>query len=192
MNSFTSPMPPQVAINCPNCGKHAQFEFAICCCIVKKTHRPYFEKSEHFEVIDPSTAGQPKLAAYYPGLSPNIQNIKNLPEEYSTDMWRHGHYWSRDYEGDYGVATCQSCSLRRKHILDWPQDAYYQIEYRGEILWAFNKSTAHALLKYIESDERQLGIDGYGHFLFKIPTVFKSKKARDHIVKKFSQKMQLA
>ena len=82
---------------------------------------------------------------------------------------------------------CAKCGLNCKHELDWPGDAFFQIEYRNNILWAFDRDTAIVLLKYIASEDRDR--HRYGHrmlFLMKVPSMFLSKKARETVVKKLS------
>ena len=191
---LTSPMPPILSVRCPNCTKHAIFEHVTAQPIQKNVDVDFFKKSPFFEFQD--VEGRPGYAIYFPRLGRNLENLESLPEGYDNKAWQHSKYW-RHRSSDMGVLQCNNCSCRRKHNLQWPEDAYFKVEYKGDWLWAFDRETAQLLLNYIESDERNKTIIGYiqakthkieikGHhsFLLKIPAKFQARNARDPIVKK--------
>jgi len=91
-----------------------------------------------------------------------------------------------------GAFSCGACYKRGEHTLNWPEDAYYSISYKGKVLWAFNYESALDLLNYIKSTDRQRTKYKWGHFLLYIPTVFKTKKARSVIVKRLSKLLLLS
>jgi hypothetical protein len=39
----------------------------------------------------------------------------------------------------WGVLSCGACSLRQKHLLDWPADAFYRIDTPAGTLWAYTR-----------------------------------------------------
>ena len=88
---------------------------------------------------------------------------------------------------DLGVLICPKCFLRRKHLLRWPQEAYFQIDYRDQTLWAFDRQMALDLLGFIKSDERDRHAFQYSYSLRKTPSYFLTAKGRPAIVKKLEQ-----
>jgi len=96
---------------------------------------------------------------------------------------------------EYGGNTMFQLFDSKKHNLKWPEEAYFQINYKGQVLWAFDRKYALKLLSYIESKERKKRIVGYSGkpwntiisqdwFLRHIPEHFQTAKARPEIVKK--------
>ena len=67
-------------------------------------------------------------------------------------------------------------SVDLRHILNWPNDAYYQFALKEGILWAWSHEYATSLLNYIESIDRNF--EEHSHYLFlkHIPTKFLEKK----------------
>jgi len=101
-----------------------------------------------------------------------------------------------------GSIRCSCCLIQRKHSLNWPSDAYFQITYKGKVLWAFDRKYTLKLLSYIESKERKKRIVGYSGqpwntvysqdwFLRHIPEHFQSAKARPEIVKKLKSILEM-
>lgn len=39
-----------------------------------------------------------------------------------------------------GVAVCSACGLVRRHLLNWPDDAFFKCDIQGRTLWAWNRS----------------------------------------------------
>ena len=88
-------------------------------------------------------------------------------------------------DGRAGAISCDACGLNRKHDLDWPNDAFYQIEYRNSVLWAFNRDSASELLTYIES-ETESGKTSVQQLPDEIPAEFLTRKARGTVVKRLT------
>jgi hypothetical protein len=106
-----------------------------------------------------------------------------LPGGYSPEDWDHSPYLYRSHGLDIGSVTCQSCGYRKKHSLNWPDEAYFQIDYKGKVLWAFDRESATVLRDYVRSETRQR--DGkWKAFLLHIPSHFLKKKAREEVSKK--------
>ena len=38
-----------------------------------------------------------------------------------------------------GQLHCPACARRSPHVLVWPDQAYYQVEHRGQVLWALDR-----------------------------------------------------
>ncbi len=198
-------MAPFATIKCPSCGEAAKFAFATYQ-IFKKNDEEYFRKSKDFEVFrgQHSHGSFYHAALYYPGLGNSLENINDLPEDYKPNMWRHPYWYvtlPKELENT-GSIRCSSCLIQRKHSLNWPNDAYFQITYKGKVLWAFDRKYTLKLLSYIESKERKKRIVGYSGkpwntiysqdwFLRHIPEHFQSAKARPEIVKKLKSILQM-
>jgi len=185
-------------IKCPSCEAAAQFTFATYK-ILKVKDFDYFTKSKDFEIFKGQYhhGSYYRAALYYPGLGNNLDNITDLPDGYDAEMWRHP-YWHVTMPPELknpGSISCSNCYVQKKHQLNWPEDAYFQISYNGKVLWAFDRKTALKLLSYIESTERKKRVVGYSGeewntiisqdwFLRHIPEHFQTAKARPKIVKK--------
>ena len=184
-------------IRCPNCQQLSEFTYATSIG-VKKKDIGYFKNSKVFKVAESKgwKAGRTYYyVLHYPYLMPKLENIDDLPEDYSSEKWRkrlaHG---TTSTCIDLGVVLCSFCNIRQKHELNWPDDAYFQIDYKGETLWAYNRSYAIKLRDYIASDDRKkrhpASTEPYifqDRFLRKIPEHFQTAKARGDIVRKLNK-----
>jgi len=203
--TYTPPiMMPFATICCPKCDGAAKFAFATYQ-IFQKKDREYFEKSKNFDVFKGlySHGSFYHAALYYPGLGNTLANIHDLPEGFSAKMWRH-RYWHVTLPPELknsGTIRCTKCLIQKKHKLNWPEDAYFKIQYKGQTLWAYDRKYALKLLNYIKSDERKKRIVGYkgnsqntfisqDWFLRHIPEHFQTAKARPEIVKKLTKLLQ--
>ena len=82
---------------------------------------------------------------------------------------------------------CEPCGARGKHRLKWPDDAYYLIAHRGHVLWAFNRESAMELQHYLLFTKRDVSRYLWAAFLLRIPTIFKTHKAREAIAKQLQR-----
>jgi hypothetical protein len=83
--------------------------------------------------------------------------------------------------------------MRRKHRLDWPADAFFQIAFRGRVLWAFDRATMQSLIDYVEAvDRKPVRRRGRQGFLMKVPTHFLVAKSRDRVAKKLRDRLRMA
>ena len=196
-----------VVIKCPVCEAAANFEFATWV-NVGQHNSSYFRRSKFFEVRKGrDRLGQGYTAAvYFPGLNGGLHNIGDLPGNFVVEQWAskpNSAMHLRAIDGVLGVRTCSACGSRGKHVISWPGDAFFQIEFRGRNLWAFDRSTALRLLKYISSTEREKGITGVAlsrvrlgfrsehWFLRKVPGHFLTAKARPTIVRRLRKILEL-
>lgn len=186
-----NPMRHKLDVRCPSCGSRADFEFAEVSEISLKKDIPFFENSDLFEyrLFQGSGGSRWHGAIFYAGLhGGNIAAIRDLPDGYSAEDWSHpGYLHRRRGEFDPGSVNCATCHFRNKHVLAWPDDAYFSIEYRGQRLWAFNRETLVELRHYIAGNERDADGAKWRSFLLHIPSAFKRKKARDQVVKQLDQ-----
>ncbi len=189
-----NPMPHVLSVQCPDCSLEARFEFMKCVKIRLKKDLEYFQKSnffEHRKEVNHNGEGQ-NLACYYHKLDQrNLPDISNLPDGYSISDWEHSQYLYRAHGLEIGAVACVNCGLRRKHNLVWPKDAYFQIQYKQQRLWAFDRECAAELLSFIGSKDRDRTKYKYRLFLLKVPAHFLTKNARDVIAKRLSAKLNV-
>ncbi|GAB5482145.1 MAG: hypothetical protein Pars92KO_19020 [Parasphingorhabdus sp.] len=187
-----NPMPHRVAVTCPSCSKEATFEFAERIQIRYREDITYFQDSRHFdyEKATQGSVGLHHYAWYYHGLGRGqLELIDDLPTGYDPSFWDHSEYLYRGHGTNHGTVYCTSCDLRRKHVLNWPDDAYFSITYKESVLWAFNREMATELAAFVESNDRDLEKFRYRSSFMKIPKLFLSAKARSHVVKKLGAMM---
>jgi hypothetical protein len=86
-----------------------------------------------------------------------------------------------------GIVNCPSCGLRRRHLLRWPQDAAYQVDVRGEVLWAWSRAHLIAIRDYVALDHRIEKRDGVP--IGKLPSHFLLAKNRAAVVKEIDRRL---
>ncbi len=184
-----------ISIRCPICTQLAEFEFANYIELRHKSDLLYFKKSKHFDVVSREGWSKYKLyyhAIHYRGISPHLENIKNLPKHCAPKKWQQGViYPNITLHKSLGTIRCNICKSISKYELTWPEEAFFQIEYKGKNLWAYDRNTAIQLLNYIKSNDRSKRVESSSenyvtqdYFLRKIPEQFQTAKARNEIVKK--------
>lgn len=177
--------PEDIAVRCPQCGSKARFRFAIYKIAQTQADADWFRASKDFEVERIFLDGYKHKVSFFPGLRGNHpSDVAGCPEGYSDGYIENSAMVPGGGRSSAGTVICPACGLRRKHTLNWPSDAFFTVDYRGHVLWAFNRSHAAALLDYIRSEDRSLSGRDWQDSLKKIPAPFKSKKARDTVVKK--------
>lgn len=187
-------MPHVLAVTCPGCAKEAFFEFPARVKIRLRKDIPYFESSKYFEYRKTSDhdGTNINLAFYFHKLhGHSFPQISDLPEGYEMSDWSRSNYGYRQYGNDEGTIFCIGCGLRRKHTLSWPQDAYFQITYKGKVLWSYDRRHTAELLDYIASKDRERADYKYRAFLLTVPSYFQTKAARHEIVKRLSAKLSI-
>ncbi|RFA26609.1 hypothetical protein CAI21_16765 [Alkalilimnicola ehrlichii] len=181
-----NPMPHFVDVRCPSCSARATFEFAEVVKIRLKNDVPFFQKSKLFDyqLFQDSCGHRWHGAIFYAGLhAGSVAAIRSLPEGYTPENWAHSRYLYRSHGLDIGSVNCSSCGLIQKHDLDWPSDAFFSIQYKGQELWAFNQESAKDLRDFIADIARDIDDYKWRHFLLHIPSIFKKRGAREHVVK---------
>ena len=189
-----NPMPHVLDVRCPKCQQPALFEFSEVVTIHRRDHIPYFEESSLFEyrMFDGGACGRWHGAIYYSLLhGPPETTISSLPPGYSPSDWKHSRYLCRRHGTGDGAVACNGCGLRSRHYLEWPNEALFQIDYRGQVLWAFHEESAQELRNYIASDDRNREGYRWELFLRHVPTTFLTAKARDAVVKRLDRLLLL-
>jgi len=182
-------MPHVLTIACPSCQSEARFEFATIVTIRLRRDIPYFQKSRDFEYVKlRSHGGYTNVAVYFHGLGRRaLDVISDLPSGYSPEKWKHSQYLLRSHGSDLGSAVCQNCDCRRKHGLEWPRDAHFQISYRSSVLWAFDRRHALEILDFIKSEKRAPSKYEFSRSMRKLPAHFLSNKARGTVSKRLEE-----
>lgn len=183
-------MPHRVDVRCPGCDARAAFEFAEVVRIRLAKDVAYFQRSEAFEyrLFQDSAGSRWHGAIFYHGLSGHTSGtIRDLPDGYRPEDWDHGEYLYRSHDLDIGAVACGACGYRKRHTLRWPEEAYFQVEYRGKILWAFNGESAAELLNYVRSEHRKREGYKWEAFLRHVPSNFLRKGARETVSKKLQR-----
>ncbi len=182
------PMPHCLDIRCPECSRLATFEFAEMVKIQLKKDVPFFQNHSLFDYafFRDSCGNGWHAAIFFAGLRiSHTSALTDLPEGYEPSAWDHSRYLhqSRGNGNDLGTVVCRNCSLRRKHTLSWPNDAYFQIDSRGKVLWAYHRESAIDLRNYLESVDRKQSGYKWELFLRHVPGDFLVAGLREQQVK---------
>lgn len=185
-----NPMPHTLDVRCPSCGKPVCFEFAQVVQIREKKDIPFFQESNQFDYLlcKDSCGHHWHAAIYYAGLhGRTVDAIRELPEGYKRSDWAHSEYLYRRSGSDSGSISCLSCGVHRRHDLQWSHDAFFQIEFKGELLWAFNLESAIELRNYIASSSRDRTQYKWQSFLMKVPKKFLLQNARNTVSRRLGK-----
>lgn len=175
---------------CPSCGGRARFAFALTALIRSKGARDWFASQVGFEILKVGDGtGQVQYQALYtPGLhGDQLAHIDDWPEGQSAEDFAPPDGPYRRRGGKRGVVICGSCGVRRRAVLNWPDEAFYKVEHLGQCLWAFNRDHLQSMRDYIASEDRDRSRHAYPLALMKIPSVFLTAKARAPMVKKIDK-----
>lgn len=97
----------------------------------------------------------------------------------ATGTWRDLRRPDRQGPQGLGAVQCVRCTLRRRHVLRWPADAFYRCEVRGEELWAWTREQCALLRDYVASAVRDREVVRASHpFLAFVPARFLEAKWR--------------
>lgn len=177
-----------VSVVCPVCSLEAAFDYAIYSIIQLKADIPYFQESNLFDyhMFKESCGDSWHCAVFYPGLHSYIAPEKLPDGPAKKSFLQNGHRPS--YLNDkLGSVVCHSCGCRRKHTLSWPEEAFFAIEFKSKVLWAYNRASALELRDYIASKDRKKRDYKYSGLLKFLPTIFLDRKNRDKLVSKLDK-----
>lgn len=182
-----NPMPHTVDIRCPKCSGKATFEFAEIVRIRERKDIDFFRDSPFFEYRQyRDSCGHVWHAAVYiarlHGGSTDV--LTTLPDGYTASDWDHSKYLFPKDHPTLGGYACHSCHSVCRHEIDWPQDAYFQVPFRSETLWAFHRESAQELRDYLEAAHRDVARYRWSSMLMKVPKLFQSAKSRDTLVRR--------
>ena len=160
-----SELPNTVTVRCRECGGPATFESAV-----------EMVRGEAARALrdDPAAVGVEHAGGFLRNRFPYVYPRRTGP------LRMFGHY-----EGAEGVVTCPRCVARRPHRLAWPADAYYRLEYRGAMLWAWNREFLVLIRNFIASERRDTA--GQYYFRRKLPKKLLLAKRREELTAKLDR-----
>ncbi|MBK8572114.1 MAG: hypothetical protein IPN91_05585 [Holophagaceae bacterium] len=79
-----------------------------------------------------------------------------------------------------GVVVCAACGLVRRHLLDWPGDAFFKCDIQGRTLWAWNRSHLQAIQVALRGERGSREPSAFGPV--KVPRHFLIAKHRDLVL----------
>jgi len=85
----------------------------------------------------------------------------------------------------WGICKCPNCGYLNKHKLNFPEQAYYQTEVAGSVLWGWNRQDVCDLRDYLSAKDRRRW--QFSPFIWRVPAKFKLAKHRDEAVKKLER-----
>jgi hypothetical protein len=180
-----NPMPHDVAVACPACGREALFETATWVAIPRKKDIPFFKRSRWFQYVNiPNPTGASHFAVFFARFSGGLERIGKLPDGYAPQAWAPSKYLKLYRASMLGTVFCAACGLLRKHNLTWPEDAFYKVDIRGRTLWAWNRAYALDTLEYLAQKDRDRRGFKTRLALDVIPKHFTTAKARQEATKK--------
>lgn len=164
-----------IDINCPDCGGLAEFE-------------------EPFEFLSKGDVhhDEMKPAHQWGGWTVLERFPSQLPWKAPSGSDQYLRGGGDSSKGGYPVLTnglvqCSHYHSNRKHKLNWPIDAYWQWEIRGELLWAWDKMHAKIVLDFVRNTARP---SRHSPRLMYIPSHFLSAKVREQVVQKMERSLQ--
>jgi hypothetical protein len=111
--------------------------------------------------------------------------VERYPDAIRWSQARGARFYLMD--GAAGVVSCTKCISRYYHTLRWPSDAFYYIQHRSKVLWAWNREYLVMVRDFIESSARDVG----AYYLRrKIPKFFLLAKNRAAVVSKIDQLLE--
>ncbi|EKE76146.1 hypothetical protein [Gallaecimonas xiamenensis] len=175
-------LPAPIEVRCPHCQGQAFFE------------EPFeFHSARHF---DASAEHRPVHRWS------NWLVVERFPSHYrwkaprsSGAYIRSGGYQEGgvpESEGGYplmtqGLIRCPACHQQSRRRLQWPTDAYWQWQIRGQCLWAWDRQHALAILAYVQADNRPSRRGGSP--VRYVPSHFLTAKIRELVVRKLTQSL---
>ncbi len=85
-----------------------------------------------------------------------------------------------------GLVHCSKCYSNSKHKLNWPNDAFWQWDIRGKLLWAWDERHAQTIRRYLRQYIRG---SRRSPSLKYIPSHFLSSKVREQVIKEMDKSL---
>lgn len=175
----------EFSVACPECRHPAMFVQVAILGIDPPERAALFAKDSRFRVIETDTG---PIALYWRDLSGDPASILWLTDSEVTRLVN-GFAWGEHV--DQGSCLCDACGYRRPHRARWPDDAYYQIEHKGQVLWAADRRAAVALADFVAATDRTPMLQsGWGNMLKRIPTHFLTAQNKGAVEKKLRRLLE--
>jgi hypothetical protein len=166
-------MPEDCSISCPRCGSKAKFASPFG--YISNVKPKELDSCNHLPLVEWS--GGTAIVRF-----PDTFAWKDEHNPYTQcgTFNRQHHIW--------GVVNCPHCGCRRKHNLNWPADAYYQLSCRNAFIWGWTRRHFVAIRNFVESEDRNPRKHCYaGLRLSKLPKEILLIKNRSVIVKEIDK-----
>lgn len=180
-------LPNGVEVTCPHCAGCATFTFAHVFRLEKKDVHLFEGRQFEIKQFNQRFAHKWTGVLFFPPLLDASWREK-LPEKYQgTSTWEHRANSAFTDGTDLGLICCYQCMAKQKHRLEWPNDAFYSLEFKGHSLWAFNKQMMLQIRDYIQAKDRDAVFESEPIVIRHLPTIFKLAKNREILVKKINK-----
>lgn len=181
-------LPDRVEVVCPLCDGCATFTYAHVLQIEKKDAHLFENEQFEIKLFNQRFVHKWPGVLFFPPLFGAVSWREKLPEKYQgASTWEHRANSAFTDGTDLGLICCHQCMAKQKHQLEWPQDAFYSIEFKGHLLWAFNKVMMQQIRDYIQAKDRDAVFASEPIVIRHLPTVFKLAKNREGLVKKINK-----
>lgn len=180
--------PTQMTVACPACRGPALFRRARGLRLHSDEARARLEALPYFKILNDGH-GAP-IAVYRYGLgAPLPENIPESTPDEARTLPMSGPWPPHDIDGS---VVCETCGHRAAHRVDWPAEAYFAVEHRGQFLWAWNRPLAEALAAYLAAPDAKahLAASPAKDFLKRVPTFFLTAQNRDAVAKKLRRLLE--
>lgn len=156
-----SGMPADVAVACPTCRELARFE------------APF--------LLHDTTPVQPAGRVVAHGSRFVEERFPQLVRWDDPDNAIRTGYAHKLRSNVLGIFACPACGQVRRHILEWPAEAYFTCAVRGETLWAWNREHLLQIRDFIQKEHRPAR--GTRGWIGSIPTHFLLARNREAAIK---------
>lgn len=178
----------RLSVKCPECGKEATFNYAQVIRLEKKADASLFDQQWFVAKTFKTEYSKWPGMLFFPRPNAVCSWQEKCPEKYRhASSWPHMANASGTDGVDLGYLYCPQCHFAAKHVLNWPADAYYTIQYRDHVLWAFNRDMMVEIRNYIHAPTRSDLYPVEPVIIRHLPTFFKRAKNRDTLVKKLDK-----
>lgn len=177
-----------IDVSCPVCRHQAHFTYAHILRLAKKADANVFSDAG-FVVQDFNLRQGHK----WPGVvifpaQLGLHWRRYLPEDYQcAGTILHWADTACTDGTDLGWIVCPHCQLSGKHLLDWPNDAFFIISLKGQSLWAYRRSMFEIIRDYLAAPHRDTRLEHEHVILRHLPTIFKLAKNRRTVIRKMNQ-----
>jgi hypothetical protein len=154
-----------IALTCPSCGGEARFFPAT----LRSIPPAGLDATRSLRCIDLFEVEEPHRKGIRTHYGAFFHRMGDTPPE----GWELPDRWA----AFVGTLACLSCNLRRKHVLDWPTEAHFQLDFDGQRLWFYNRDHIAALIALLEAKNPR-ALPRFYWFNNILPSHFKTEKAR--------------
>lgn len=154
-----------LSVACPSCGSEAIFTSPY----------GYFQDDAAKEAVAAVVAGRLNGVKFGGGFA-----FERFPHVFP---WRDPnnpfvHYERRE---PWGVVSCGGCAYRKKHLLNWPDDAFWRVELPVGVLWACTRGHLVGIRRYVSGEDRR------GGAFDRIPKEFLLKRNVERVLRGIDQ-----